>query len=344
MNSPIFLSSHWGLKTTHARDSYNTLWREIFRYGGADAADRVFLTPGADNRNVARFRRAVELADEYWIAYEESAEAIDAVPLYYGSLSLGNALSYATLGSARVAQRTKGHGLSVDSNITTRHAVLNAKIHFGAANDAFGMINESLGGDPLVGSSKSVLDLIRALPELSDRLDLFNCSSTAYEVNFTPGPRPAGAATGAAVDVVGSLRRPGGGPPLNMGYVRDTFAISSYLEANSLAIVSRDEFKWAPTRPSRDEIANLAIRARGAWWLLPRLNGNLIPEYCLFLAVLYALSVFARYIPEYWLKMREDRSDEWFLIRDFMDIVEEKVPRLALNHFTRQTHDFIAVT
>jgi hypothetical protein len=82
VNSPRFLAESWESKSVHSRDTYGSLWREVSRYAGGNAADRVFTIPGSDSRNVSQFRRAIALAEEYWIAYEDSSEAIDVVPLF----------------------------------------------------------------------------------------------------------------------------------------------------------------------------------------------------------------------------------------------------------------------
>lgn len=324
------------MRSVHARNPYTSLWREVSRFSGGDAADRLMLHAGADSRNVDQFRRAVSLADEYWVAYEDSSETIDTVPLYYGALSLGNALAYATLSSARVAERTPGHGLSIDFDIRKKNSVLSTNVSFQQSTDAFGIINEALGGDTLNGKTFKILDLLQMIPEISDRLEHFG-TTTAYEVTFSPGPRK-NADESYAGDVIARVRSRHGAS-ISLSYVRDNLAIADYLQSANLQIEG-DSLKWTTSRAALIEFDNIAIKARGSWWLLPKIGAKLVPEYCIYLAILHTLSVFARYVPNYWLKIQEEHGDEWVLLRDFISIAEETVPRLALNHFARSSHQF----
>jgi YaaC-like Protein len=188
----------------------------------------------------------------------------------------------------------------------------------------------------LTGRSMELLDLLRAIPDLSGRLEHFNQASAAFEVTFSPGPRTAS----GSFKVIASVRSPRG-IALSTGFIRDNLAIGSYLNAAGVTANGND-MEWTTPRAAVTELDNVSIRARGSWWLLPKIHQMLIPEYSLFLAALYTLSVFARYIPDYWLKIRDDHTDEWALIRDFVSIAEEKIPWLAVNHFSRATHEFVS--
>jgi hypothetical protein len=126
---------------------------------------------------------------------------------------------------------------------------------------------------------------------------------------------------------------------INLGFVRDNFAIADYLAGAGLQMQSED-LRWTTKRTPLTEFENLAISARGSRWILSKLHAKTLPEYAIYLAGLYVLSVFARYIPDYWLKIQDEHGDEWTLIRDFVALAEEKVPQLALNHFARAIHRF----
>jgi hypothetical protein len=71
---------------------------------------------------------------------------------------------------------------------------------------------------------------------------------------------------------------------------------------------------------------------------LPKIKGFAVSEYAIYLAVLFVISHLARYYPDYWVPMQRDRTDEFFLIQDFLDVAEDKIPNLALNHLSRQTN------
>ncbi len=339
MNSPRFLDELWSRRIMHSSDPYKAIWKELFRHSGGEASDRVLRAAGTDLRNTEPFRNWIALSDEYWLAYEDASELIDSVPLYYGALSLGNAIAYATLGSAQMATRTRGHGLTLDFNLASNRVILDTVLNFNHSTEAFGLINEALGGDSLIGSNASVLELIRLLPELSDRLEHFGVASKAYEFTFTAARREIGGSATSDVDIIATIRT-GRVQRVSDGYIRDNFAIADYLSRSSLSIENDRAIKWSPRRAVVEEIGNISISALGTSWFLPKLRGFVVPEYSIYVAILHVFSVFARYVPEYWLKIRENLTDEWILIRDFIDIAEEKVPRLALDHFTRQTNEF----
>ena len=340
MNSPRFLSQAWEQRILHSRNPYTSLWREVSRYAGGNAADRVLNSLGADARNIQAFMRSVALADEYWVSYEDSSNVIDSVPLYYGALSLGNAIVAATMSSSHMTSRTSGHGLKVVPDFTKRDAVLNCRIAFGGSLDSFGFINDALGGDPLSGLDCKFIDLLTLLPELSGRLEHF-ALSLVTEVTLSPAKRwhDSAAATADSGSMIAARFRPLDLVKLNLGYVRDKLAISAYLSEVG-ATVADGQLYWSTKRSPPTEIDNLTISARGARWFLPKMHGKLIPEYCIYLAALHTLSVFARYLPTYWLKIQEELCDEWVLIRDFIAVAEEKVPRLAINHFAKASHRF----
>ncbi len=221
-----------------------------------------------------------------------------------------------------------------------KYGILNSAIDIGKRSEAFSVITNAFGGDDLSGRSFEVIDFLQALPQLDGRLADVNGTSTAVEVTVIP---LAMRKVEADYEIVASCTAI---PNLSEGHLRDKIAVYPYLSSKNLAIVSdpadvgRNAFSWRTARFASDELNAITVEMAGRRYMLPTVRGLKVPEFSMYLGVLFVLGYFARYYPDYWLDMIEKQSDEYFLIRDFIDTAADNVPHLVLNHLSRRTFLF----
>jgi hypothetical protein len=134
------------------------------------------------------------------------------------------------------------------------------------------------------------------------------------------------------------------------GWLRDHIAVYTALRERDLAVVKGYDgrhiawrrWKESPeTLYGRDDTAELraaAIQFNGRHYFLPTIKRIAVSEYAIYLAVLYVIGQLARYYPDYWVPMQRERTEEFFLIQEFLDTAEDKIPNLALNHLSKQTN------
>ena len=327
MNSPRFLYDDWPSRAHFSDDAYSHLWRQLLHFAGGDAARRA-MSFSPEKNQVLRFRHAIELADTYIQEFEDANELIDAVPFYYGTYWLGMAVAYATLDlNSAVTARHGLHRVATSSPFSLKESFIEAE----GSSAVAATINEAFGGENIFGRRFSILELLQALPEMQDDLErMTDCKTTAIKVEYDGG------GFGAEGNII--LARVSSTFDINEGYLTSRVAVSDYLKANGLSIIDEKAgtIKWEATRPS--EFEQLTINAPQGTFFLPKLHKQVIPEFLIYLMVLYQLSNLARYEPESWIPLFEEQSDEYFVIRSFMRVAKEKIPRLALNHLTRHTN------
>ena len=344
MNSLNRLAENWPLTERRSRVPHAELWRELFRYSGKDDAESLFRDALPDSNPVSQFRNALILADDMVTGWEDTDNFTGSTLLYYGAYWLGQAVVLATLDYATLGSREAQHGLSATFDMTRPLPFLNAKVDFGKRPATLGIINQSFGGDDLAGSSCRVSDLLTALPEMRFAIEHVSLSTQAIRVSkLTPIGLPINAKLPTVAMTLHVDRQ------LDEPWLRDHIAIYSYLETRRLTIhrpPNEGMIRWrreAAAGALRDDAAErraLFIETGDELFLLPKVKQKAISEYAAYLAVLYVISMLARYNPDYWITLQRDRPREYFLVEEFLNAAEDKIPNLVLNHLSRRTYVF----
>lgn len=335
MNSLNHIAEDWPRHEVFSEDPYHSLWRELVHFAGRDAADRA-MQYAPDRTKFDDFRNAMKLADEFWLNFEDAEEVVDAVPLYYGAYWLGMACAYVSLARDRLASIEATHGLTFTMGKLPQ-PFLNSNVGISRAG-VFARINEAFGGEPL-GDQLNVGALIAALPQLIDDLGKVNRKPEiiramppdymGHQLEAVQFPNMICVATIEAHF------------PVSVESLSAHAAVGSYLRSHNLMYdPTRKRAAWTGTRDRFDEVYQLCVETPAGTFLLSRIQGKVVSEFAIYVIVLYALSMFVRYSPNVWLRMIEDQTDEFFLIRSFILLAKKAVPQLALNHLTRQSWVF----
>ncbi len=130
--------------------------------------------------------------------------------------------------------------------------------------------------------------------------------------------------------------------PLNTESIVARTAAGSYLADRGAAFdPDRLELRWRRLRKDSDEFKQVMVETPHGLFLLPKIKGFVVPEFALYLLVLYGLSSLVRYHPDVWFPMLEDQTDEYFVVRSFMLAAQRRLPSLVLNHLNRRTYQFL---
>ena len=347
MNSLNFVNEDWPLVERSSRSPHATLWRDLFRYAGKDLSERLFLRPAADPDFHKSFTNALTLADDMIAAWENVDDPFAGlVLLYYGALWLGNAVALCSLNGSVLRRRRATHGLGVSIAPEEPRPFLNGKIDFGSDEESFGTINLAMGGGSLAGRTPSVADLLQALPEMGSSLKHLGLQCAAIELTARDSRQDE-----SDVLVVSPAMLAGvvTDDTISEGWLRDHLAVFDGLRERGLTVAAGYDGRhivWHRLRdpsdsrwlPDSAELRAVAIPFARRHYLLPKIKRVAVSEYAIYLAILYSLGHLARYYPDYWINMQRDRTEEFFLIEDFLDIAEDKVPNLILNHLSRHTN------
>lgn len=349
MNSLNFLPALWPLEVRHARSPHTALWHELFRFSGRETSEVIFRESHADPNYLQPFLHAIALADDMVRGWEDVEDDFTGcILLYYGALWLGNAVTFSALNGEHLKRRRAAHGLNVTFDFRKRYPLLEANIDPGHDDEAFGMINAAFGGSSLAGQTFQTKDFIAALPEMRSSLTHVHLQSRAVEglwigdvYNDDLHARLTHEFPNIEVDLyIDQTPTP--------SWIRDNLAIGTYLTehdvTNDPSIPNRISWQRAKVgtdvRSPEDELLAISITADRRRFFLPTVKRRVVSEFAMYLAVLYVISVAARYYPDYWIMMQQDRTPEFFLVREFLDAAEDKVPTLVLNHLHRRTFVF----
>lgn len=305
------------------------MWRELFHFRGDDAARRVFAS-APDDKYFRKFRSAITLADAFIQEFEDALDLVDAVPLYYGTLWLGMAVAYVTLGPLDLDGAGANHGLkcTVISPFSLYETTVVGKNPRGACS----LINKAFGGDDLMQTRFTLLDLLRAVPQLDDDLVKVNSETSALAFKLSDTAITAFDGTKIGGHIVASQK-------VTDGYLKSKLVAYEYLSSNGLTVNEKDSrIGWIPTRYWREELEQVCLSPPGGLYFLPKIGGIVMPEFTIYLMVLYTISNLVRYYPDVWVQMNDDESDEHFVIRSFIHEAKKNVPRLVLNQLTKLTN------
>lgn len=341
MNSLQYIAETWPLQGRSSNDIIRSLWRELNRYCGRDAAERAYRRSHGDLSTVKSFQNCLHLADEYYSAYDDAAPSIDTVLIYYGTMWLGNAAIYASLPPGTKAGTA--HGLSPKIEPGAKYPLLHSKLQVQQSTETFCLINRAFGGDEVSGQTFNLLEWLQAIPELdADLKSILGTGTLALEVSSS-----GSFLTGSASSLL-DLVSPSGEMIYSVipaqycteGYFRENVAAYNYLKTRNLRFLPSNQVAWDRQRPDSDETRAVLISANRKYYFAPKLRGSYISEFALFTGIMHALSTLSRYYPDAWLEMLNSEGDEMFIIRQFLNIAEEKAPNLVLNHFSRETFAF----
>jgi len=97
---------------------------------------------------------------------------------------------------------------------------------------------------------------------------------------------------------------------------------------------------WLGLHDAQDEFATLALNSQQGSFLETRVSGSYIPQLAIYDGVLCALSFFTRYYPHDWLRLYNQHTHEFSIVRAFIDLCELKLPVLALNELANRSYVF----
>lgn len=378
MNSIQYLHETWPRRARYTTNANRALWRELARFGGRDAADRLFRGAPGDPRNVERFCNSINMADSYFIAYEDADESIDALLLYYGSMCLARAVIYACLPFTEIDGWEPKHGITPAIDLGQRLIFLDSKLAIGGSKQTFSLVNQAFGGDPVFGRTFSIRDILASIPTMctfiqepfgidpntfeftqSDSLFTYQATNPATGAKVGGGGRFSREATGP-IDIYGdgvNISVVVGGQISGLAssdeaYLRDHIAVYPYLEGHHVKVEGEriswqlarnpSALTWEAARSAVDsELSALLVPANGTRYFAARVKKFVLPEFSLFYCLVFALSTLCRYYPDEWLQIQERQTDEHVLMRELLHNAEHRIPLLALNHLTHKEFDFI---
>lgn len=289
--------------------------------------------PGAARSGQGRdtYQAALQQAEELWVAARATGPAGRPLPLFYSLAQAGRAVV-----AARAGTEARRHGLQ-DPKLA--NSILKSTVRPGA-NGWFHMVAEATGSDPLPAPVE-LGALMASLPEISGRSELVDSWLPALPV--WPGPFPVEVLTSGfqqfgqtylapAVVVFQDL-------PESEDRLKD--ALEPYPDA---AVADPTLQRWSTSRGDgyvlrwpRSESASDPLPPPygldGFRWMRPYLPLGTRPPSLLMTwwAVLFTLSMLARYHPVQWVEALDpDQSSEAVLLAWTMEMALEVVPQLVL--------------
>lgn len=326
-------------------DPFTSTWRSLVRFTGTDAASRVFdLRDGQNVENLQDVRNCIRLADSFYDSYVNADDVIDPALMYYGSMWLACAVIYADGSSEEVAslRNRPHHGVTTTFAPAAKRIFLDARVDLLAAKTAQ-IFASVLGGDVIAGQSLKMLDILRLLPELDDILREVTGAGTraipVWKTNFSGFeneafrklyPRSVSISFGSfEEDLDGE------------GFANEVAVMDALVDRELVIAEHSKTCMWTTRGFDEQDLRTLCIATSDALYLervMP--SGHYLPELAAHLIVLHALSDLVRYHPNEWIRMVDDHTDEYSIIREFITVSERKYPNLILNELTRTTYVF----
>lgn len=336
LNSLNSLGETWPTIVRYTNDPLRTLWRELNRFSGDAAANTAFKIRGTDHKNVTTFVALNKLGDSYFLGYEDVTDIIDPLLLYYGGMTLGLAAAYLTLPSAELDTRSPVHGIKPHVDNQLGRPFFDCKLQIGESSGTFNLVNRAFGGEDVSSQTFNLLDFLRTIPELDASLRTVVGVSSA--TNCVRVARNQQLTTGAALDR-GRISVEMDRDFENLDHALSKIAVADYLRTCNVALTDKHVLSWDRERSLANEEVALFLDP-GEHFLLPKINGRVISQYAILLGVLYALSELCRYYPMQWISLYESNSAEHYIIREFVQVASETLPKLALDHFAKSTYTF----
>lgn len=347
MNSLNALADLWPLEERRVRNPYTALWHELFRFTGRDHSENLFKRLYTDDRYIRKFRNAINLADDMIQAWDDvNDDFTGAISMYYGSLWLGMAVAYSSLSGSVLENINPAHGISVRFEFDKSRPFLDAFLTIKNDNQDFALINKAFGGESLGQTEVRVRDVLAMIPEMKTFLLHVDVQSKAIEFKArsdSDGPENLIVKNTIESIYINTENA------ISVQWVRDNVAVSSYLMNAKLKEEHYDNgFFWdrnckndKPSRDSASELRAISLLHGGQRFFWPKIKKKVMSEYAAYLSVLFVIGHAARYFPDYWVAMQEEKTREYFLIREFLDIAQEKIPGIALNHLSQKNYIFL---
>lgn len=310
-------------KKTDIRQTDNPLssvWRSLQRFSGLQQARKLFPTVSDDE--VKLFCGYIELADSFSAVAEDADPILDPLLLYYAGLWLSRALIAVQLGITVAASSVRTHGAD------PKPAAAGELTMLGGCTKVFGSgaipeLIRALGGNVPAKTTFSLVDLLRALPEMDSALqDVLNQRTSALYVfdrrsegGYETGEAYIQMPTEVSLEEITRL-------PIAAALAARGAQIGTYPPHNII---------WRAESSSQDEMSCLFMHTADGFYAETRLNGFYVPELAVYVLLLHALSDFSRYHPREWLDVHANHNADHTLIREFYSIAERKLPALTLN-------------
>ncbi len=332
-------------------DPIGAVWSELERFTGTDAVSRALQNRSGGRKpnawQVMKVRQAIRLASAYFASYRNADPLIAPPQLYYGAMHLAEAVAFLTLRRAL----PQSHGTYAP---TTNGSLRDATIVF----EGFGTqqaLSGALGGDQLgahgsAAATISVFELLRSLPDMHQTMEELTGEGTrAFPVFRVSDPDPkleraatigarltGGEAIGPRVHVALPIS-----DLLTSDAVEDELAIYPALMDRHAVSDGNGNLCWRARGAREDDFRTLTLSTPYGFFFERRLsNGAYLPEMSIILALLHFVSTLSRYRALEWMRLLDDRSDDFSIIRDLLAISEKKMANLALNELTQRVYDF----
>lgn len=303
-------------------------WREVSRFSGVEALN--FLNPDD-------VRASVRLADELFLAYDEANTRVDATLLYYGCMWLALALVYAKTPTVQ----NVGHGMGAVFGNGQR-VLLDARIDMRGAGRIH-LLSSALAGSSLADPKIPLIDVLRVIPELDSYLSEMGEGGTT-SIPVRQHHEDFSGAKWVAQQRGHYLIQLGLGKAVDLQFLQNESATLAALADRSATLVfGANQIGWAAKE--NDEETELRtmfmVTSSGEFFMERLISSSLyVPELVAHLIILHALSTLARYYPKIWLRMVDDYTPEYHLIREFIDVCQSKFPILVLNELSEKSYVF----
>lgn len=337
----------------YVEDRLTAVLREISRFRSPSIAWESFDRFGkvsADEEGVFRdFEHFLRLAEAYYKQYRTSDEIVGALPLYYGSMWLSRAIIAQHYYADELGQGLKTHGMSTEfldieeldnESIADEIEVIvgGAKVH-ARPGGRLTILSQALAGDDISGRTFGLGELLSCIPELSETnycRHPFVRPRTEDSYGFN---KQTATFTTCGFDYW--VPRPSVNPDVDCIDFDKDIALAPVFRARNAIITGQQVHLDCNTPGPFDDLYDLTITTPEGMFLERRLrDGSYLPEMAVHLAIQHALSELVRYHPMTWLAMADANTEEFILVRNFMEISSRKFPHLVLNELAWTTYDF----
>lgn len=336
----------------YVEDRFSTILRELARFRSYYVAWGAFDARGCvsyDDEAVANeFTNALKLGEAFYRQFRGSDDLVAPLPLYYGSMWFARAIINLYEYREDLGVGLERHGMSakfpdlqvVDpGNYYDDLTSVLADTYINAAKGGrLSIFSQVLGGDDLSGAKLSVKELLASVPELDGVAEQRTRHARVFlrTDDYVRFDKERAMASEAGFDYRLDDDAAGGDDEFD----REFALAPAFRDRNAFVSMRQVHFSLRGDK-DEDDIRTLTLYTPQGLYLERRLrNGLYVPEPAVHLAIQLALSELVRYHPLTWLAMAEANTNEYALVREYMDISSRKYPTLILNELAWKTYDF----
>lgn len=335
----------------YVEDRLSAILRELSRfrsyYVAWEAFDERGYTSYDDISVQKEFAAALQLAEAYYRQFRASDEIVAPLPLYYGSMWLARAVIALYSSSQELGSGLYTHGLRAqfpdlesgrpEGYFEELQAVLaGTSVHF-SDRGRLSILSEMLDGDDLSGRSVGLAQLISCVPELGNTI---HARIYPRDDDYSGIDPDRGVPLRCGFD----YRLPEGeqNPMLaKLDEFSVEFPLAPAFSDRGATIGMRQVHFTTRGDQANADLRMLTVSTPDGLFLERRLStGEYIPEMAAHLAIQHTLSELVRYHPLVWLAMIDSNTEEYAMVREFLDVTSRKFPLLVLNELSWSTYEF----